>query len=102
MSNVVSPQSSALNAFVLALSDLGDSYHDQYMNGKSDIIDNLQQEESNLLHARELARQNSWWSAVIGTMQALDILYGETGRKSEWTRLVNEIIPDFVDPSTQG
>ena len=31
-------------------------------------------------------------------MQGLRTLYGHTGRRAEWQRLVEEIVPDFVDP----
>ena len=29
-------------------------------------------------------------------------LYDHTGRRAEWKRLVEEIVPDFVDPATDG
>jgi hypothetical protein len=35
-------------------------------------------------------------------MQGLRSLYGQTGRRAEWARLVEEIVPDFVDPATDG
>ena len=35
-------------------------------------------------------------------MQSLRILYGHTGRAAEWARLVEEIVPEFVDPTTEG
>lgn len=35
-------------------------------------------------------------------MQALDVLYGHTGRRAEWRSLVEQIVPDFVDPATDG
>ena len=39
---------------------------------------------------------------VIGTMQGLHVLYDYTGRLAEWARLVEEIVPDFIDPATEG
>jgi len=35
-------------------------------------------------------------------MQGLDDLYDHTGRRAEWARLVEEIVPDFVDPGSDG
>ncbi len=35
-------------------------------------------------------------SAIISTMQGLRQLYDHTGRRAEWKRLVEEIVPDFV------
>ena len=66
------------------------------------MIAALTAEEANLLHARHLARRHGWWSRVIYTMQGLLQLYEHTGRRAEWKRLVDEIVPDFVDPATDG
>lgn len=88
----------AARAFVEAIGELGDYYTRQYNQGKRDVINVLSAEEANLLHARQLAQMNGWWSRVISTMQGLRSLYGHTGRRVEWQRLVEEIIPEFVDP----
>jgi len=92
----------AERAYVEAVGALGGYYHAAYEDGNRDVIGALTAEEANLLHARRLARQRGWWGAVIGTMQGLDQLYGHTGRRAEWARLVEEIAPDFVDPATDG
>lgn len=92
----------ALRAYVEAISALGDHYHDQYVDGNRGAIGALNAEELNLLHARTLSRQLGWWHLVIGTMQGLKVLYSHTGRKAEWARLVKEIVPNFVDPVTDG
>jgi tetratricopeptide (TPR) repeat protein len=81
---------------------LGTFYHGQYEEGNRDVIGILAAEEANLLHARSLAGSNGWWGRVISTMQGLDELYEHTGRDTEWSRLVDEIVPDFVDPATDG
>ena len=60
------------------------------------MIAPLRREEPNLLHARSLARQHGWWDRVISAMQGLRQLYDHTGRRAEWKRLVEEIVPDFV------
>jgi tetratricopeptide (TPR) repeat protein len=66
------------------------------------VVGALRVEEPNLLHARALALRNGWWSRVISTMQGLRHLYAHTGRRAEWARLVEEIVPDFIDPATEG
>jgi len=90
-----------LRAFVLSLGELGNYYHAQYINGNRDVIALLSREEANLLHARALARQHGWWHALASTMQGLHQLYAHTGRRAEWRRLVEEIVPDFVGPNDQ-
>jgi tetratricopeptide (TPR) repeat protein len=92
----------AVRAFVEAMGELGDYYWDQYEHGNRDVLAALRAEEANLLHARRLARAHGWWDPVTSTMQGLRKLYGHTGRRAEWKRLVEEIVPDFVDPENGG
>ena len=92
----------ALRAYVEAMGSLGEHYHRRYNEGNRDVIDVLRAEEANLLRTRELARRQGLWDMVIGAMQGLRTLYGHTGREAEWARLVEEIVPDFVDPLTDG
>jgi tetratricopeptide (TPR) repeat protein len=92
----------SLRSFVEAMGELGDYYHNEYGAGNRDVIGVLEAEEANLLHARGLARANGWWQRVISTMQGLHQLYGHTGRRAEWAQLVHEIVPDLVDPATDG
>jgi tetratricopeptide (TPR) repeat protein len=92
----------ATRAFVEALGGLGNYYHDQYGEGNGNVVSILAAEEANLLHARDLARKHGWWAGVISAMQGLRMLYDHTGRGAEWKRLVDEIVPDFVDPLTDG
>ena len=92
----------ATRAFVEAMGELGSYYHNQYEDGNRDVIGALAAEEANLLYARNLARSNGWWDPVTSAMQGLRSLYGHTGRAAEWSRLVEEVVPDFVDPVTEG
>lgn len=92
----------ALRAFVAAMGSLGNYYLHEYESGNHDVIGVLGAEEANLLHARQLARANGWWRRVTSTMQGLRVLYEHTGRRAEWAQLVNEIVPDFIDPATDG
>ncbi|HEX8231005.1 MAG TPA: CHAT domain-containing protein [Chloroflexia bacterium] len=91
-----------IRAYVEAMGALGDFYQKQFNDGHRDVIGTLAAEEENLLHARQLARANGWWDPVISTMQGLEQLYGYTGDRAKWQRLVEEIVPDFVDPATDG
>jgi len=81
---------------------VGNYYTREYEEGRREVIGALAAEEANLVHARELARTRGWWPGVISTMQGLRVLYDQTGRRAEWARLVEEIVPDFVDPATDG
>jgi tetratricopeptide (TPR) repeat protein len=92
----------ATRAFVEAMGALGNYYHDQYIDGNRGVIAALTAEEANLLHVRQLARANGQWLAMMKTMQGLHVLYRHTGRRAEWAWLVEEIVPDFVDPATDG
>ena len=92
----------AMRAYVEAIGELGTYYTHQYNQGNREVISALDAEEPNLLHARQLARAHGWWRRVISTMQGLRTLYDHTGRRAEWARLVEEIVPDFVDPASGG
>jgi tetratricopeptide (TPR) repeat protein len=98
----VSSSEQAARAFVEAVGELGSYYHNQYGAGNRDVIHILSREEPNLLHARRMASAKGWWDPVTSAMQGLRELYNQTGRRSEWKRLVEEIVPDFVDTATNG
>jgi tetratricopeptide (TPR) repeat protein len=94
---------SALRAYVRATASLGNFCAGQYhLGGNRDMIRTLKAEEHNLLHVRALGRRHGWWGQVIDAMQALSIIYDHNGRVAEWARLVEEVMPEFVDPATQG
>jgi tetratricopeptide (TPR) repeat protein len=90
----------AARAYTNALSDIGDYYHRQIESGRHQFVRRVAAEEANLLHARTLARINGWWDLVTGPMQGLDVLYGFTGRRADWARLVDELTPDLTDAAT--
>ncbi|HZF12663.1 MAG TPA: CHAT domain-containing protein [Thermoanaerobaculia bacterium] len=92
----------AKRAFVEAVGALSDFYHDSYGEGKREALFALRAEENNLLQARRLALENSWWGAVTSAMQGLSVLYGHIGRRVEWKRLLEEVVPSFVEPITEG
>ena len=89
-------------AFVEAMGELGNYYHRRFNEGNRDVLGALRAEEENLLHARRLARTHGWWPQVLKTMQGLRQLYDYTGRRAEWRRLVEDIVPDFVDLESDG
>jgi len=113
---------SPARAYVEAMGELGIYCWGQYERGNRDVIGPLSAEEANLLHARRLAlryarsatlrqaqgsaqddaRQHGWWGRVVDAMQGLRVLYDHTGRRAEWARLVEEIVPYFVDPAADG
>jgi tetratricopeptide (TPR) repeat protein len=92
----------ATRAFVESLGSLATYYHRQYAEGDRDVVEVLAAEEANLLYARSLARSHEWWDPVTLTMQGLRALYEHNGRVAEWSRLVEEVVPDFVDSATEG
>jgi tetratricopeptide (TPR) repeat protein len=92
----------ALRAFVEAVGALGSFYQASYERGKREVLSALRAEEANLLQARRLALENGWWGGVTSAMQGLRTLYGHTGRRAEWKRLVEEVVPAFVEPETQA
>lgn len=91
----------ATRIYVEAMGSLANLYHLESQ-GNSNVVALLALEESNLLHARQLARSHDWWKAMISTMQGLVVLYLETGRRAEWIRLVHEVVNTFVDPVSDG
>jgi tetratricopeptide (TPR) repeat protein len=92
----------ATRAFVEAFGRLGNYYIRQYEGGNRNVIDVLAAEEANLVSARSFARTNGWRPLVLDTMQGLRALYRHTARTLEWSRMVEEIAPDFVNLATDG
>jgi tetratricopeptide (TPR) repeat protein len=88
-------------AYTHTLAQLGGYYHYQAGQGR-DVAPVLQAEEANLHHALTLARTARHWDDVTGCLQGLRILYGRTGRDAELARLVTSLIPDLIDPATDG
>jgi tetratricopeptide (TPR) repeat protein len=94
------PADRAARAYVRTIGYLGDQYYDADVGHPAQVIAILRAEEANLLGALDLARAWGLWTAVIGCMQGLSILYKRTGRDSEWARLVSAVTPDFTDRTT--
>jgi tetratricopeptide (TPR) repeat protein len=91
----------AARAYTQAFGELGDYYHNESEDGQvAEVLPALRLEEANLLHALDQARSEGLWRAAVGCLQGLQVLYGRTGRDSEWARLVAVITPDVTDPAT--
>ena len=91
-----------VRAFVQSMGELSNYYFEQYESGNRDVVSLLRAEEANLLQAHRLARVHGWQIQALAAMQGLRRFYGQTGRVALWRRLVEEIVPDFVDPETEG
>lgn len=48
------------------------------------------------------ARAQGLWETAVGCLQSPQVLYQQTGRDSDWARLVAVITPDVTDPATGG
>jgi tetratricopeptide (TPR) repeat protein len=89
-------------AYTAAIANVGRAFWGEYNQGRHQAIDVLRVEEANLLHALALGRRAARWNDVIGCMQGLRSLYQHFGRGAEWSRLVEQLVPDLVDPATGG
>jgi tetratricopeptide (TPR) repeat protein len=90
-------------AYTNALAQLSNYYTAQAAGAgrASEVVPILAAEEANLLHALHLARSHNLPDAEINCMQGLRMLYAQTGRTAEWARLVELVIPDYLDPTTE-
>src|SRR5262249_51249188 len=92
----------ARHAFAAAMSILGNTYHGAIRGGHGSVLLALAADEENLLAALRLARLHRWSDFVIGPMQGLQMLYLSVGLRSNWRRLVDEVVPEFIDPVTDN
>jgi tetratricopeptide (TPR) repeat protein len=92
----------AARAYTHTLAQLGNYYHNEYQDGRSDTVPALRVEEGNLHHALTLALDAGHWTNVLGCLQGLRLLYERTGRDGEWARLVAQVAPAFIDPATDS
>jgi tetratricopeptide (TPR) repeat protein len=92
----------ARKAFVGAMASMSYILCRAYSVGSRGLLAALAVEEDNLLAAWRLARANGWWSNANTVFEGLHLLYEETGRRTALRRLVEAVVPDFVDPTTDG
>ncbi|MGE0082806.1 MAG: CHAT domain-containing protein [Desulfococcaceae bacterium] len=92
----------ATQAFVNAMGAMGNYYNGQYSDGNRNVIHILYKEEANLLHGLRMSRVKGWWIRTTNIMQGLRCLYDQVGKRTEWKRLVEEIVPDYIDITTDA
>jgi tetratricopeptide (TPR) repeat protein len=87
--------------FVRVISAFSSRYAEEYYKGNRGFLLNLAAEEDNLLSAWRLGRDQGR-EALHYAMEGLRALYQDTGRRAAWRRLVEAVVPDFVDPETDA
>jgi tetratricopeptide (TPR) repeat protein len=89
-------------AFAEAMGALSSFYGGRFNDGHRGVLSALAAEEDNLLAAWWIAQAQASWRCVTATMTGLRTLYLETGRSTAWRRLVETVVPHFIDPATDG
>jgi tetratricopeptide (TPR) repeat protein len=89
-------------AFAVAIGILGEIYHNAWAYGSREVLVDMMAEQDNLLAALHLARTYGWWPTVLCAMQGLRHLYNQTGRGTAWRGLVYDVLPDLMDPTSDG
>lgn len=95
-------RSQATAAFVEAITKVAGEGYRNFRNSNPSAVHWMAVYEMNLLHARELALAHGWWDSLATIMQGIGALYQSTGRRGEWSALVNEVVPHFTDLVTDG
>ena len=95
-------QTEVESAFVEAMGFVGGQLTERYETGSRNVINTMMVEEANLIHALRIARTHEWWKMAMYIMQCLHSLYGDTGRRAENKRLIDDLTPELVDPTTNG
>ncbi|MCA9037842.1 MAG: hypothetical protein KDA91_22085, partial [Planctomycetaceae bacterium] len=93
----VNPEFDAHVAWCRSMGILGHYYYDQFAAGNRSVLIPLSVECSNLQTACRMSVRLQLWSSLIGSMQGLKVLYCDSRRWSEWSRLVTEFQPFFCD-----
>jgi predicted negative regulator of RcsB-dependent stress response len=93
----------ASRAYARAHGDLCHAYAARYYDyDRASAVDILRTAESNLRHARAMARDFRDWEAASACLHGLFILCDSTGRKSEWASILAEAAGDHTDPVSGG
>ena len=95
-------RSQATAAFVEVIAKVAGEGYRHFRNSNPNAVQWMAVYETNLLHAREVALAHGWWDALVTVMQGIGALYQPTGRWVEWSTLVNEVVPHFTEPTTDG
>jgi hypothetical protein len=78
----------------------GHALFQTYNEGSRGVLNVIALEEDNLLQARRFALEHALADEVMGSMQALRMLYLETGRRERWCALVEGLSPTLLDPTS--
>ncbi|OUC16092.1 MAG: hypothetical protein B0A82_03700 [Alkalinema sp. CACIAM 70d] len=92
----------ATRAFVEVMSQVSHNHSYVYKRGQRDAINMLVVEESNLLHAKHLAKISNQQLELLLIMSGLRTLYNHRWQIQEFSRLVEDLASDFVDSTTNG
>jgi tetratricopeptide (TPR) repeat protein len=92
----------ATRAYVEAVGALGAFLSGELNKGNEAIGRAPRADVANLRHALELAIVHGWWPSAISPMIGLGAAYEFTGQSSEWKKLVEDVIPAFVDLRNDG
>jgi tetratricopeptide (TPR) repeat protein len=91
----------AARAYVCATAVLSRFYYRQFEAGATAMLMSLRAEEGNFLHAVDLAQRHHLPTPELGVLIGLHRLYAATGRDTEWDRLVERILSDYLTPDDQ-
>lgn len=89
-------------AFVEAMGALGNLCHDIYEQAAAKSCRPSRRRKIICSRHGASPGAHGWWDGAISAMQGLRTLYGATGRSAARGRLVDEVVPDFVDPASDG
>jgi hypothetical protein len=90
----------ALYTYVELVGRKGADLARRYTDGDRYLFEFLFMEEKNLIHAHYIARENLWFKPLIATTQGLSVVYEHMGRVTEFKQVVDDILPLFVDPTS--
>jgi tetratricopeptide (TPR) repeat protein len=86
-------------AYVYTMSAIGNLYRQAHSEG-GNIEPFAALDEANFLYARDLAIRHRWWASVMGPMRGVQLFYDFAGRDLELGRLIEEVVPLFVEQSS--
>jgi tetratricopeptide (TPR) repeat protein len=92
----------AIRAFISAEGALAATYVQLLRDDADHLVPYLVAEAPNLLYALHLARQRQLWAEIGPILQGLSEAQTPGGRWREMKALVEQLVPEVVDPATEG
>jgi tetratricopeptide (TPR) repeat protein len=74
----------------------------QYDERRAQVVRLLSAEEANFQRARDLSCTYALWQSLLGSVRGLITLYEYKGQSTKLTTLINDTVPYFSDPATDG